>query len=270
LTPDTAASIFKDPLACLAGSGSIGGVAVPTESGYQISGHWSHATGAPHATIFTANCKIEKGDQPSISEEGEPLVRPFWFWRGEVSVEANWKTIGMIATSSNSFSIDALSVPQERCFEIDPRKAILPHLVFRFPFQQFAEATLAVNSAGMARHFIDCCEKLVRYRNSESPMSIVLSQKMNQAQEDLELARASFYRTVSEAWTALEEEQEVSQSIFQQVSLVSRHLAAIARELVDGLYPYCGLYAANPETMINRIWRDLHTASQHSLLHKIS
>jgi len=52
----------------------------------------------------------------------------------------------------------------------------------------------------------------------------------------------------------------------EQVSANSRKLAKTARECVDELYPYCGLQAANPDAEINQVWRDLHTASQHSLL----
>jgi hypothetical protein len=37
------------------------------------------------------------------------------------------------------------------------------------------------------------------------------------------------------------------------------------REIVDALYPCCGLQAADPRTEISRVWRDFHTASQHAL-----
>jgi hypothetical protein len=54
--------------------------------------------------------------------------------------------------------------------------------------------------------------------------------------------------------------------VMEEVSLYSRNLAKISRECVDLLYPYCGLAAANTDTEINQVWRDLHTASQHALL----
>ena len=50
------------------------------------------------------------------------------------------------------------------------------------------------------------------------------------------------------------------------VQASSLALVAVSRAAVDELYPYCGLYAAHEDSTINRVWRDFHTASQHSLL----
>jgi hypothetical protein len=43
-------------------------------------------------------------------------------------------------------------------------------------------------------------------------------------------------------------------------------LAKLSINAVDTVYPYCGLMAASTETTINHVWRDIHTASQHTLL----
>jgi hypothetical protein len=40
----------------------------------------------------------------------------------------------------------------------------------------------------------------------------------------------------------------------------------MAREAVDGVYPLCGLTAADPRTALNRAWRDLNTATQDAVL----
>jgi hypothetical protein len=42
-------------------------------------------------------------------------------------------------------------------------------------------------------------------------------------------------------------------------------LVTAARRAVGGIYPYCGLRAAQEDSDINRAWRDFHTASQHAL-----
>jgi hypothetical protein len=43
-------------------------------------------------------------------------------------------------------------------------------------------------------------------------------------------------------------------------------LASTSREVVDELFPLCGLVAADPASAINRVWRNLHTACLHPLL----
>jgi hypothetical protein len=51
-----------------------------------------------------------------------------------------------------------------------------------------------------------------------------------------------------------------------EIQAAALALVAVSRQAVDELYPYCGLYAAHEGSEINRVWRDFHTASQHSLL----
>src|SRR5260221_11477011 len=67
-----AKELFSDSKVCFAGSGHPSGIAKEQNNGFEISGRWKYATGAPHATIFTAVCKDISG--------------AFWFYRDEVTV----------------------------------------------------------------------------------------------------------------------------------------------------------------------------------------
>src|SRR5882672_8573078 len=102
LQQDAAADIFKDPKVCLAGSGRPSGIAKITPTGYEITGNWNYVTGTPHATIFTANCVVEK-DGLILLDEDDPLVLSFWFSRQEVCIHENWNSIGLVATASHGF-----------------------------------------------------------------------------------------------------------------------------------------------------------------------
>jgi hypothetical protein len=56
-----------------------------------------------------------------------------------------------------------------------------------------------------------------------------------------------------------------------QAQAMALNAAALAlvnagRDAVDAVYPLCGLHAADARSDINRVWRDLHTASQHAML----
>ncbi len=82
----------------------------------------------------------------------------------------------------------------------------------------------------------------------------------------LQILRQSFYEAVEISWEECSESRPLSDALLKKVSEASRRLAAGARRLVDELYPWCGLVAADPDTEINRVWRNLHTASQHNLL----
>jgi alkylation response protein AidB-like acyl-CoA dehydrogenase len=270
LDPTAAAEIFNDPKVCLAGSGRASGIARINEEGYTITGQWNYATGSLHATAFTANCTIEKDGVMLQDAAGDPLVYSFWFHKDEVRIDKNWNSIGMIATASHGFEVKEVSVPSNRSFLLQPGKAVLEHPVYHFPFLAFAEATLAVNYSGMAVNFLDLCrglfeEKLSRPSRSR-PTLPPLRDMLAAAEQELNTARGLFYTAINSAWESMVSMQSVSDDQLRSISHASRRLATIARHQVDHLYPFCGITAADPSTAINRVWRDLHTASQHSLL----
>jgi alkylation response protein AidB-like acyl-CoA dehydrogenase len=220
--------VFNGPGVCIAGSGKAAGTAKRVGDGYEITGYWDHATGANYATAFTANCIVEA--------EGEQVIQPFLFLRDEVTIHQNWNSMGMIATGSHSFEVSRLRVKNNRGFHIGGEYAKLPHPVYQYPFLAFAETTLAVNMSGMAMRFLDLCATLPHLEN---------------ACEKLEEARHQFYEAAP---------------LLKDISLASRKLASAARHVVNEMYPCCGLRSADPDTEINRIWRNIHTAGQHSLL----
>jgi hypothetical protein len=168
----------------------------------------------------------------------------------------------MIATASHSFEVKDLYLDQNRCFIIDFAHSFLDDPIYQLPFLQFAEATLAVNSSGMASRFLDLCETIFKQKTA----SKLLHQKPDAAKNALHAARHSFYSAVQSAWADYLLQKTVSPALLNKISSTSRQLALVSRRIVDELYPYCGMEAARPHTEINRVWRNLHTASQHGLL----
>jgi len=267
LQPEAANKIFRDKKVCLAGSGKPTGTATITKKGYEVTGQWNYATGAPHATIFTTNCIIEENGKPLQDEAGNPVIRSFWFYKEEVTLIKNWSSTGMIATASHGFAIKKLMVPANRSFVIDTAHAVLTNPVYHFPFLQFAEATLAVNYSGMAIHFMDLCQELFGEKLANYQGKAVITPELVKLLEscilELHQERVQFYAAVEKAWAM---HRSLTPGLLEAISYTSRSMAATALRLVDTLYPYCGLVAANPTSDINRVWRDLHTASQHTLL----
>lgn len=270
LPPSLTNGIFKENGVCFGGSGALSGIATETPEGYIVSGSWKYATGAPYCTHFTANCKIEKDGRLLTNAQGTPVYRSFLFTREEVRIHNDWNTMGLKATASESFSVSGIQVPEERSFTILPAAATLPGAVYRYPFLQFAETTLAVNSLGMALHFLEELQRLIREKSrNEAPHTapvLPLQQKSEAAIQFLQKLRTRFYSAADDSWNAMLKEGEVPAPVLQQVSKQSRLLARFSRKLVADLYPWCGVSATQNGTVLNRIFRDLFTASQHTLL----
>lgn len=255
---------------CIAGSGAPTGTARRSGNGFIVNGTWKYATGAPHASSFTANCYIldEKGEPEA--ENGAPLVRAFIFRREEVLPMQNWNAIGMIASASHGFEIRDRYVDGERSFNIRPEAATSDHPVFQYPFLQLAEVTLAANISGMVRHFLDICqasfaaealEKKFSHRQSER-----IRKDLETAEQEMETVRNSFYAAVFASWEYCENAKALPDELLSYVSRTSKLLASTGIQWVDTLYPYGGLGFADRDSEVNRVWRDIHTAGQHTLL----
>jgi alkylation response protein AidB-like acyl-CoA dehydrogenase len=270
INAEAAREIFADPKVCLAGSGASTGKAEITETGYLLSGHWKYASGVKHATHFTANCLIEQNGKSVLNDDGTPLVLPFVVDCHYATQVPAWKYVGMMGTGSHAFTMDSVPAPASRCFKIDPEAAVIDTPLYRYPFLQLAEATLAANLSGMALHFVDLCKPIFEQKLKESkrmtePHRVILMETLQEVKDGFEVIRNQFYAAVDASWQACLKGSLTPEDL-KPVSRMSRLLAQLSRESVDKLYPFCGLQAASPDTEINLVWRDLHTASQHSLL----
>lgn len=268
LDPAVREKLFVDKKVCLAGSGYPSGTAVNMGEDFDITGRWKYASGATHATAFTANCQLVNNGELLVDETGAPLIKSFLFLKNEVRLYDDWQTVGMIATASESFSVQSLKLNSSRSFEINPARAILSNPIYQYPFLPFAETTLSVNSSGMAARFIELADLICSEKQVESGINskIFLSEKMGEAKNRLLKLRVSFYSAVENSWQQCEKNRTLSQESLAELSTESRNLATGSRAIVDELYPFCGMLAANPSQEINRVWRNLHTASQHNLL----
>ncbi|UKT64341.1 acyl-CoA dehydrogenase family protein [Pedobacter mucosus] len=270
LDPTLAEEVFADRKVCFAGSGAVGGSAKKTATGYLINGHWKYASGALNATIFTANCVIKNENGTDVlNENGESEIKSFILKKDEVEILPGWSYFGLIATGSHAFSVENLEVPVNRTFKINNDIKIADE-GFNYPFLQLAETTLTANSLGMATHFVQLVEDsfygrsgLKRYTDDQISF---FAEELNHCKNELQDQKISFYNAFDESWHQLINNGIIDNDTLSNVSLMSRKLAHTCRRIADTLYPYCGLEAAKKETEINRVWRDIHTASQHALL----
>jgi hypothetical protein len=261
-----AKKIFNDPEVCLAGSGAATGTAEKMKRGFRINGTWKYASGALHATMFTANCIITENEKPLTNIDGTPVIRSFIFDRGDVILEKNWNSVGMIATASHGFTIRDLQVEDENAFQIDPEHTTHDGTIYRYPFLQLAETTLAVNYSGMTQQFLDLCLPLFeRKMNGNYKPSRDLVTLQCEAVALLQQHRDRFYKAVAVSWAACETNDASKDKKYETVSKVSHELYRTCLSLIDSLYPYTGLTGADTTSELNRVWRNFHTASQHSL-----
>lgn len=268
LPPALARDIVGTPRVCVAGSGAPTGYADVDGDGFRLDGRWDYASGAPFATHFTLNAILREHGQVLLDAAGAPRIRAFIVPAGEVEVVSSWRSIGLRATASHSYRIDQRWVHADHGFQIDAAHATADGPLYRFPFLSLAYVTLAANAAGMAGHFLQLAAPCIARRRQpitgiplmEAPG---VAERVGAAQAGFQAARAAFYRLLDAAWELVLAGRAPDAGPLHAASL---DWVAVARKAVDELYPFCGLYAASGDTDINRVWRDFHTATQHTLL----
>jgi alkylation response protein AidB-like acyl-CoA dehydrogenase len=267
---DLRQEVFQDRKVCLAGSGFVGGKADLQGEEYLVSGSWTYASGALHATHFTANCELLKNGKAIVDEIGNPVAKAFILKKEEVKILDGWNYMGMIATGSHAFKTENLRVPLNRAFEILPEKATSNEPIYRYPFLQFAEVTLAVNILGITRHLVELIEKAFKtrhaYRKYDTRHLDYFEKVFEKQDKKLKSLKKEFYSAIGSSWKELQEEGKISKSSLKKISRISRKLTQNCREISGKLYPFAGLEAAKTHTELNRVWRDFNTVSQHALL----
>lgn len=262
--------VFKRMDLCLAGSGFVGGKANKVNQEYQISGSWTYASGALHATHLTANCEILENGIPLLDKKGKPVIKAFLIDRKDVTILDGWNYMGMIATGSHAFKVENLKVSLERCFEIIPEKAQVEDPIYQYPFLQFAEATLAANILGISFHLFELIEdsfwKRHEYRKYDKKHLKFFKKLSENKKEKLEKIKIAFYKQVDSSYQELTEKGKISARTLKKVSKIARKLTQSCREINSRMYPFSGLEAAKTHTELNRVWRDFNTVSQHALL----
>ncbi|MDX8124765.1 acyl-CoA dehydrogenase [Janthinobacterium sp. GMG2] len=271
LAPDMARTIIGTPRVCLGGSGAATGYAEEEGDGYRITGSWDYASGAPMATHFTLNAQLRRDGQPLLDDEGKPRIRAFLVPAALVQLLPSWTSIGMRASASHSYRIDGQWIAKENGFTIDASAATAGGPLYRYPFYSLAYVTLAANVAGMAAHFMQLAEECMHHRRHARAglplLEVPEVAAMLQAKKDVyAAARTRFYTVLDDSWATVAGGAVLDDNAMQAVQERSLELVAVCRAAVDGLYPYCGLYAAREDSTINRVWRDFHTAGQHALL----
>jgi len=259
MEPEFAREVYGPQNALIAGSGMPSGTATPVSTpeggGYRIDGRWRYASGACHATWFTANTLVEDGSQ-------ERLMRAVAIPAPRVQVHETWDTLGMRATNSHDFSVAGEFVPEAHTFNVFGE----PHedgQLYRFPFMSIAQTSFAAVALGIARHGIEA------FRASASEERLernTVRGRLAEAEASLASARDRFFEAAERTWAKVEAGDALDEDEQAAVHLASADANASAVGAVESLYLVAGMEPLFAASEFGRCWRDVHTVSQHSAL----
>src|SRR5699024_10904621 len=118
-------------------------------------------------------------------------------------------------------------------------------------FSLFADLTLLVNYLGMAENYLNEAAQITEKTRLKSLENIVdrLNDFITKSAQEIE--------------NKLEKEEELTESFGQQIHQKSTKLLALLTNGIIEVYPFLGMKAARRGEVVNQIFRDYFTATQH-------
>jgi alkylation response protein AidB-like acyl-CoA dehydrogenase len=261
--------LFSEQTVCFGGSGMPNGQAVAKEGGYLVSGQWKYATGSPHLTHFTANVNLFDSGGAVLDEDGKQAYITIFVYRNEVTVVKDWYTFGLESTASHSFVLDDIFVPENQVYILSAERVTREEVLYTYPFIPFAEVTLLANYMGMFSRFLDLVRDVVDKKalstNWKNIYGNYLTGLLTDVTADFQEMRQAVYTDILLSWDNLLEEQD-NTDVYMRIAENSRSMVSFLEKKVVMLYPFCGIAAAQRDQELNIVFRNIFTATQHSLL----
>ncbi|WP_342388721.1 acyl-CoA dehydrogenase family protein [Salinicoccus bachuensis] len=265
MEPGAVRQLFAHRNFYIAGSDRPMGTARKTPGGYKINGTWPFCSGASHASLFTATCRIASDD----ADDGK--LQAFAFTPEQVEIDEDWNAFGLKATGSHIIHVADAFVPEHHRFDVADPHFHFDHPVYHYPFQPFATANIASTAVGIARHFFEASRTHIdRKQSSWMEKTPERYDQVNRLLAEHEAAflraREDFYNTVESSWHSHLEGSPLEESHLDAVVGCSKIVAQAGIGGAQAVLRHLGMDVIMEDHPLNRIYRDLHVASQHGLL----
>jgi 3-hydroxy-9,10-secoandrosta-1,3,5(10)-triene-9,17-dione monooxygenase len=244
-----------------------------TKNGWVITGKWPFASGSLHSQWAVLGMPIVNDDGHSI-DHGLALVP-----MTDLRIEDTWYVAGMRGTGSNTIVADELFVPEHRILSVT--KAIhgrLPaqhgdNTLYRSAFMPVLALVLAGPLLGLARGALEVVEASLAkgkpisqtfYDNAALAPSTQL--QLAEAAQLIDTAELHMQRAASDIdrWAISGQYMPVLHRA--RVRMDTGYIARRCREAVDVLLNINGGNSFAEFNSLQRIWRDLATASRHAIV----
>lgn len=270
LEPAAAAEIFGPANAVIAGSGAASGVARKDGDGFRVSGRWAYASGAHHATWFTANCVVDEPAAAAAADQSA-RIRSVAVPAADVRIDETWSVSALRATGSVDFELVDQFVPRAHTFSVLDDAPHVSGPLYRLPFFSVAEFSFAAVSLGIARLALDEFKALARAKRplgaakplAEDPD---VQSRVARAEAAVGAARSFVYALAGRAWDTVSRGDPILRSERTRIQLAAVDAAHRCAGAVDLLYERAGMTPLFTSSVLGRAWRDVHAVTQNAVV----
>jgi indole-3-acetate monooxygenase len=263
-SPELAAEVMTGRDIVVAGSLNPRGIAVKTDSGYRLNGHWDWGTATSFSQWVIAGAKVMEADGVTPAP-GPPMI--FVVPSKYVTLVDTWDTYGMRGTASNDFTITDADLPAHYAVPAGPPAHNAPGDLFKVPGFMWMTAPHAAVSIGIAS---GCVAATMALAVEKTPLmsSTLLKDKVStrdaigRATALVRSSRSYLFESVNNLWAA----DMPTPDLGLHVHLASTHAVHAAVQAVDLCNSVAGGSSVYSKSPIQRYFRDAHVAATHYLV----
>ena len=259
-----------DPMVSLGGSGQPGGVAVPVEGGYRVSGRWGFGSGSNHTRWMCGSCTFQDDGETRMGEDGNPVSHMLFFNSDQYTLVDTWHTMGLRASGSGDFEVKDVFVPDDRFVAAQVTKSEYQSgTLFQTRPGLLLGPTFAPVAIGVAREalaaFIELAGKKKLNRSSKMLFEFeTVANMIGRAEAKINAAHAFLHSVMCETlWPAMLRGGGDSEEIAVQCYYASAFAAQNCNEAVEILQEGAGGSGVYESSPLERCFRDVHMVSKH-------
>ena len=252
--------------------GRAAGRAVRVPGGYRVSGKWPFCSGSPEATWLYGRSILytEDGEQVVSPVDGNPWYLVGYFPRSEVTLHDTWDGLGLRGTGSGHIEVNDVFIPRELANEKGIHFRQYDRPLFRVGFNVMAHAAHAI---GLARAAMEEYTQLVHQsakhgslRQARLGREQVDQLAIGEADALVRAARLFAWSATEEAYENAHHQAPVDYELRVRLHEANTFAVHSAKKAVDLIFARAGSPAVFRGSRLERIYRDISVAAQHTLV----
>jgi alkylation response protein AidB-like acyl-CoA dehydrogenase len=253
----------------MAGQIPMTGKAVPADGGFTVSGRFSFASGSPSSGWFIGGFVVQTAEgEPIIDQDGQKQMMLALVPRSGTELLGGWDVLGLVGTASVDYSFTDQFVPEHLTSRGRVlRGSTLHHANVRL-LTSIGHSSV---SLGIMRASLEAFRALAQEK-FRPPNGLLVSHETVQAtyadwHAKVESARAWVHRAFTSIFDTVKAGGTATGAQEADCRLAATHVAFLAAQITQSVYLLSGSDGLRngPDNLIQRTFRDAHTASQHML-----
>ncbi|MGD9990410.1 acyl-CoA dehydrogenase family protein [Pseudonocardia sp.] len=240
------------------------------EGGYEVTGTYGFGSGSHHASWIGAGFVV-LGDDGNPEMNGEmPVCRIAFVPREKVEFLGGWDVMGMAATGSDNYKVDALFVPEAHTMDTFSTDPVRPEAVYKLGMLGIGVGGHAPVALGIAQRALEEIARITLEKKRPGYPTVVGDSEMFRrgfVEHDalLQAARLYVYDVHAEAEAAAAA-GTITDEHRARLRQAATWVQKVAQDVVTWAYNWGGSASIRNPSVLGRCLRDISVGAQHMLV----